>query len=60
MKSACITCKFFGEGEPAHCRRYPPQALDGQNTTFPLVKPEWNCGEYKWRWFTLNKAELAN
>jgi hypothetical protein len=59
LAAKCITCKFYGQEEPPHCRRFPPVAIDGANSTYPLVKPEWSCGEYKWRWFTLNKAEMA-
>ena len=43
----CETCRFFGEEEPAHCRRFPPRALDHGNVTFPLVRPEWWCGEWR-------------
>lgn len=43
---SCESCRFLGPEEPAHCRRFPPVAIDGTNSTFPLVKPEWYCEEH--------------
>lgn len=45
----CETCRFcvLGPsdrlGDTFQCRRFPPS---NATTIFPMVRPEWNCGEY--------------
>jgi hypothetical protein len=46
----CDTCKFFQEvdmEERGECHRYPPSFIPGADSSWPTVKPDDWCGEYR-------------
>lgn len=43
----CSNCSFFQNGEPSHCRLKPPLFMDPKNVSFPFVRPDWWCGEFR-------------
>lgn len=55
LEPICATCRFFRTqvdiaGQPCGtCQRYPPgPPLDDDGfSMFPVVVPEWWCGEYQ-------------
>lgn len=54
VEPSCVTCKHYWkyDGENGACRRYPPipfAKLTETQSSFPHVKPEWTCGEFKLR-----------
>lgn len=49
MKESCSECYFFRGitmEEKKSCSRYPPQVDQYGDTIFPIVAPDWWCGEF--------------
>lgn len=62
MSRKCANCQFFKATVPEHCRRFPPRAMDMQNSAFPLVRDSSVCGEHKYslkRLLRRNDAQRA-
>lgn len=45
-KPACETCRWL-RIDPPHCVRFPPTVGAGDTSSFPLVRLDWSCGEYR-------------
>lgn len=46
MLNSCAECRHFHAGTGT-CRRYPPEQRPTHPFgVWPLVKPDWSCGEY--------------